>query len=779
MILSRFYDNFTNFVLKCPVITILLALTLTMFIGLGAKNFVFQTDYRIFFSEENPDLTEFENIEKQYGATDSVVFIIHTPKASIYDGRSLKIIQDFTKDAWKLPATKRVDSLSNYQHSFADGDDLIVEDLVYGNPLQFSAQKRQAIETVINQEPLLKERLVSKDKKVTVVNVTVTLNKTDPQEILIIAKAARDLRDKFLKIYPDIEIKLSGNTMLSNAFVEAALHDNQSLLPFMYLFIILTSFFFLRSIASVLGITIVILLSSVIAMGGGGWLGLPLSTISMISPIIVMTLAVADCVHVNVTFKQHLLKGYDKYTSLKKSLHINALPIFLTGMTTAFGFLTLLFNDTPPFGHMGIMVAFGVIGAWLLSISLFPALLMLMPLSFPQKNIFKTQDRILEIFLQKIASITIIHKKIFLFLAIFLTFSGIAITTQVSLNDRFVQYFDNSIPFRNDTDFLNKNLAGLYFIDYSLPAKGKDGVTDPEYLQEMEDFTKWLRVQDEVLNVHSMSDIFKKLNRNMHGDNPKYDTLPKSKELAAQYLLLYEMSLPFGLDLNDRITLDKSASRVTVYIKDMPTQAIRTFKAKTEDYLKNNTPSYMHTLGTSAIVMFSNISERNINGMLWGVFLSMAVIILAIYISLRDFKLSLIAIIPNTIPLFISYGLWTIFVGEINMAFAVVSAVAIGIIEDDTVHFLMEYRHAKIHDNMSTADAIAYAFSTIGSAIIFTTLTLAIGFGVFLFSAFTVNATLGILTCLVILTALICDFLFLPAILLYFYPDNKPLASNI
>lgn len=779
MTLSRFYDNFTNFVLKRPIITILLALTLSILIGLGAKNFVFQTDYRIFFSEENPDLTEFENIEKQYGQIDNVVFILHTPKASIYDARSLKIIQELTKEAWTLPATKRVDSLSNYQHSFAKGDELIVEDLVYGNPLKFSDEKRKNIETVIAEEPLLKGRLVSKDKKVTLVGVTVNLDKTDPQEILIITKAARELRDKFLKIYPDIEIKLSGNAMLSNAFVEAALHDNQTLLPFMYLFIILTSFFFLCNFASVIGITLVILLSSIVAMGGGGWLNLPLSTISMISPIIVMTLAVADCVHVSVTFRHYILKGYDKYHALKQSLHINALPIFLTSMTTAFGFLTLLLNDTPPFGHMGIMVALGVIGAWLFSISFFPALLMIMPLSMSQKNTLSTQEKFLEKSLQKIAHLTISHRKIFLSLAIFLTLSSIAITTQVSLNDRFVQYFDTSIPFRKDTDFLNKNLAGLYFIDYSLPSKGKDGVTAPDYLQEVEDFTQWLRKQDEVLNVYSMSDIFKKLNKNMHADNPKYYTNPKSKELAAQYLLLYEMSLPFGLDLNDRITLDKSASRVTVYIKDMPTQAIRTFKAKTETYLKNNTPSYMHTLGTSAIVMFSNISQRNIDGMLWGVFLSMAVIVLAIYASLRDFKLSLIALIPNTIPLFISFGLWTIFVGEINMAFAVVSAVAIGIIEDDTVHFLMEYRHAKIHHNMSTQDAITYAFSTIGSAIIFTTLTLSIGFGVFLFSAFTVNATLGMLTCLVIVTALICDFLFLPAILLYFYPDNKPLASEI
>ena len=367
------------------------------------------------------------------------------------------------------------------------------------------------------------------------------------------------------------------------------------------------------------------------------------------------------------------------------------------------------------------------------------------------------------------ANFSIAYQKPLLLTVTILTLMGAFITTKVDLNDRFVQYFDNTVEFRRDTDFLNKHLAGMYYIDISLPAKGTNGVSHPEYLENVEKLTQWLRSQDAVLNVYSISDIFKRLNKNMHGDDQTFYNIPKETDLSAQYLLLYEMSLPIGLDLTDRITLDKSASRMTAYLKDMSTTEIRAFKAKTDAYIKDNLPIYMHSNGTSNIIMFANISQRNIEGMLWGVFISLSVITLSMFISLRDIKLSLIALLPNMIPLALSYGLWTIFIGEINMAFAVVSAVSIGIIQDDTVHFLLKFCHA-LHDKMQSAeDAIRYAFSTVGRALIFTTFTLAAGFGMFLFSSFTVNLTMGALTCLVILMALIADFLFLPAILLAFY----------
>lgn len=767
-------EQFIKFVLDKPIIILVASIFAAIMVSIGILlNFKFETNYRVFFSDSNPDLIAFENIEQQYGQTDNVIFAVHTPKGSIFENDTLKLIQDLTEQAWTLPAARRVDSLSNYQHSRSVEDDLIIEELVYGDPQKLSKHDKEKIKLIAKSEPLTQKRLISDDEKITTISVTLALDKSNPQAVIETAEAARLIRDKFLEQYPDIEIKLSGTAFLNTAFIESSLKDNATLVPLMYVFILLTSFFFLRSLAAVFAILIVIILTTCVGMGFGGWANLPMTTITMVTPTIVITLAVADCIHIAESYARMRNKGDNKFNAMRDALSRNSLPIFLTSITTACGFLTLLLSDTPPFGHMGMMVAAGVMGAWIFSMTTFPALIMILPSrQFKGQKDNLSDNSFLKKALLACANFSIRFKSPLLGSIIFLTITGAFITTKVDLNDRFVQYFDNSIEFRRDTDFLNKHLAGMYYIDVSLPSKGTNGISDPNYLKNVEKLTNWFRSKDEVLNVYSISDIFKRLNKNMHGDNPDYYKMPESSDLAAQYLLLYEMSLPIGLDLTDRITLDKSASRMTAYLKDMSTADIRAFKAQTDKFIKDNLPSYMYAKGTSNIIMFANISQRNIEGMLWGVFISLSVITVSMLISLRDLKLSLIALLPNMIPLALSYGLWTIMVGEINMAFAVVSAVSIGIIQDDTVHFLIKFRHALKEGMLSTEDAIRYAFSTVGRALIFTTFTLAVGFGIFLFSSFTVNLTMGALTCLVIIVALIADFIFLPAILLAFYKDE-------
>ena len=688
-------DNFIKFVLNNPLITLITSILFSIIVLIGIiLHFKFETNYRVFFSETNPDLVAFEKIETQYGQTDNVIFAIHTPKSTIFENDNLKLIQDLTERAWTLPAARRVDSLSNYQHSISEEDDLIIEELIYGDPNNLSDADKQNIKDIIHAEPLIQKRLLSDDYKVTTIAVILTLDRNNSKAVLEIASAARELRDHFLEQYPDVDIKLSGTAFLNIAFIESSLKDNATLVPLMYLFILLTSYFFLRSIASVFSILIIIILSTAVAMGFGGWAGLPMTTITMVTPTIVITLAVADCIHIAECYAMLRSQNYSKYDALAEALSRNALPIFLTSITTACGFLTLLLSDTPPFGHMGMMVAAGVMAAWIFSITAFPALLMLLP----SRQYYGDQDNLsdqalLKRALLKCADLAMHYRKVLLPSIIILTASGAFMTTKVDLNDRFVQYFDQSIEFRRDTDFLNQHLAGMYYIDISLPAKHANGVSDPEYLENIDKLTQWLRSQNAVLNVYSISDIFKRLNKNMHGDDQAYHKLPDQSDLSAQYLLLYEMSLPIGLDLTDRITIDKSASRMTAYLKDMPTSDIRAFKAETDQFIKDNLPKYMHAHGTSNIIMFANISQRNIEGMLWGVFISLSVITISMFLSLRDIKLSLIALIPNMIPLALSYGLWTVMVGEINMAFAIVSAVSIGIIQDDTVHFLIKFRH--------------------------------------------------------------------------------------
>jgi predicted RND superfamily exporter protein len=325
------------------------------------------------------------------------------------------------------------------------------------------------------------------------------------------------------------------------------------------------------------------------------------------------------------------------------------------------------------------------------------------------------------------------------------TVVAIAFIPTIDLNDQWTRYFDDRIEFRRETDQALQHF-GMYPIEFSLPAETSGGVSDPEYLAYLQDFTEYLRAQPEVAHVYSFADIMKRLNKNLHSDDQAYYRLPEDRELAAQYLLLYELSLPYGLDLNDRINIDKSATRVTATLGDVNSIKTRQFLANTDDWMTTNLPDWMQTSPTSAQVMFTYIAERNVSNMVTGTIVAIAAISLILMLALRSFRLGLLSLIPNGLPILTTFGVWALIVGEVGFSVATVASISLGIIVDDTVHLLSKYVRARSERGGTAADAIRYAFKNVGIAIVVNTAILAVGFLVLLTSSFKINVDMGLLT---------------------------------
>jgi hypothetical protein len=174
--------------------------------------------------------------------------------------------------------------------------------------------------------------------------------------------------------------------------------------------------------------------------------------------------------------------------------------------------------------------------------------------------------------------------------------------------------------------------------------------------------------------------------------------------------------------------------------------------------------------------MFAYIAERNIQSMVRGTITALVLISIVLALSLRSLRLGLISVLPNVIPIGMAFGIWALIFGEVGFAVSIVAGVSIGIIVDDTVHFLSKYLRARRERGMSSPDAVRYAFSTVGHALWVTSLILVVGFSVLSMSAFWPNATLGLLTALAIAAALLADFFFLPPLLMAL--DGKEVAAH-
>ena len=735
--------------------------------SVGTSKLQFNGNYRVFFGDDDPKLIAFDKMQATYNKSDNVALILAPKSGSVFNQETLELVWRLTDDAWQIPHSLRIDSITNYQHTESVDDDLLVEDLLLEIE-DLTTAKIAKIKAVTLNEPMLLHKLIAANGDSTIVNVTVQLPGKDfIKELPETGEYVDILIEKYRKLYPEIDIYASGIISMNRAFAGEAKNDAMTLIPAMFAAIIIVLGLLLRSITATIATLIIIATSIASTMGIAGWIGLELTTTTVNVPTIVMTLAVADCVHLisGVLFFMH--QGLDKIASIKKSYQLNFWPILLTSVTTSIGFLTLNFSYSPAMNDLGNLVAIGVMIAFALSVTLLPAILAIVPLKI-------TINKDSKFGFSQFASWVISRYKM-LTVVVSLVIIGISsqLLTNV-INDIPVEYFSTKTEFRQASDYMSEHLAGMSQIDYAIDSGEENGINEPAFLQLVEKFKLWLLEQPETDHVSAITTTIKRLNKNMHGDDPSYYKLPETRELSAQYLLMYEMSLPYGLDLNNQLNVDKSATRVMASFTNLGSTEMIALEQRSQQWFDQHAPLLKVDIASSNLV-FAHIGDRNMASMLMGSAIALVLISILVGISLKSVRLGIISLVPNIAPAAIGFGIWGMIDGQINLALSVVTSITLGIVVDDTIHFLSKYQLAK-QDGLSTKDAIHSSFTHVGRALLVTTIVLVIGFMVLTMSSFKMNADMGLLTAIIIVIALIVDFLLLPALLLIF--DNKPADAS-
>ncbi|MBD3667976.1 MAG: MMPL family transporter [Kangiella sp.] len=744
-----------------------MSIVIALLLAVGAKNLTQTADYKVYFDEGNTQLMASEKLGDDYSQSDNLLFVIAPKSGNVFTKDTLATVQKLTKESWQIPYSTRVDSITNFQNSYAEDDDLIIEDLV-GDLKSMSAADIQAIKSTALNEPNLINRLISDDAAVTGVNVTInfTEGKVDSQTREVVAYA-RNLVEETLASNPKIDMYLTGIVIMNNAFPETTEKDNGKLIPLMLLIILVGLYFLLRSVTAVSATLLVMLLSIGAAVGVAGWTGMALNPVSGAAPIIILTVAVADCVHLLLSFVHYYrVNGYEKHKAMQEALRLNAKPILLTSLSTIIGFLTMNFSDAPPFRELGNITAAGIAVACFLSLTLLPALINILPVKKLANK--KPQNQTLTNLLKSIASWVSTNPAKVLVVGIVAAVGLSFASMKNELNEDFIRYFDESYDVRQSTEFALNNLTGIAIVEYDLPAEAGEKISEPEYMNNLEKFTNWLYEQPEVVHVNTFSDVVKRLNKNMNGDDQSFYTIPEDSDLISQYILLYETSLPYGLGITERVKLDKSATRMTVTLDDLTNNQLLAFEQRAQNWMADNLPAYMHSDGLGWSMMFGNVAQDNIDSMLWATAIALIVISFILIFPFRSAKLGVLSLIPNVLPALVALGIWGLTVGMIGLAASIITALTFGIVVDDSIHFISRYVHNRRVNNMNPQQALNDTYTSVGKAIIVTSIVLVIGFAILATSGFKVNSTIGYLSSLTLLVALIMDLTILPALLLKF-----------
>ena len=749
-------DRYIDFVLRRRWLVVGVATLVMVSMMAGLPGVTVSNGYRVLFGEDNPDLLAYDELQDTYSASRSALIAISPREGTVFAREVLAAIENLTETAWQTPYSVRVDSLANYFHSEAVDDDLVIAPLVKEATL-FSETDVDRVRTIALNEPELVGQLVSEDGRTAGLVISFVLPELEEPAWAEISNHLGNLLDEARAAHPEITYFLTGNVILNQTFTDAS-EDEVKKLPITFAVFLVIAALALRSVYAVLSIAILLIFTVFSTMGAAGWFGTTLTPVSASVPIIIVTVGIAHAIHIVIMMLANMRQGQARNVALAGSLRHNLYPVFLTSVTTAVGFLSLNSSSSPPFHVLGNLVALGVLWGFVYSVALLPAMLSILPVRMAPARTEAPS------FLDRFGNFVIARRTLLLWSSILVVVVLATGIPRNELSDNWAHHFDDRYAFRTDTDFVIENLTGLDRLEYSLASGRTGGITDPEYLHKVDAFAEWYRTLPEVYHVQAFTDIMKRVNQNMHGNDPAFYRIPDNPELAAQFLLLYEFSLPFGADLNNRMDVAKSATRMTVVLKDTSTLDHLGIDAHARDWLQTHAPDLAGP--ASGFTMISaHMSSQNIRSMLWGTLFAIGIITLILLVVFQNVRIGLICLVPNIIPAVLAFGLWGYLAGKVGLGASVVVAIAIGIIVDDTIHFLTQYLKSR-RQGLSSPDAVRSTFRVVGPALCVTTAILAAGFLVFATSGYEPSATLGVLVALTIVFALIADLVLLPALLM-------------
>ncbi len=755
-------ENLSKFIINNRIVFIFSCLVLVLILGRGITSVIFDPDMERFFPKGHAATSLTYEIDETFIRTDNLVIAINAKNNSIFTKKTLSLIESMTEKSWTVPYSIRVDSLTNYSYVRSVNDDLLVEPFIE-NALSLEDSFIEQRERIVEEEEIIYGSLISKDKKTTVISIVVDPPNPDANLKLIdTIEYMLEYINEAKSNHPELDIRILGTPYQEYISPKMVLSEMPIVMPSMLLLILVSVFFMLRSVFAVLATIFVIILSLISTFGSVGFIGNALNQMVITIPILIITLALADCVHLFSIFFQQRVKGHSSKESMVKSLELNLQPLFLTTLTTCIGFLSFNVLDVSPLKDLGNFVSIGIAMAFIFTIFFAAPLFSFFEITAP-KSVNQQVN-----LSRKIAKFSLKNSKTLLWSVPLASLLLICLIPLNVLDENPTQMYDEGFTsFSSDTLWLDEMLGVTFPVSFK--ANSKNGsVSEPEFLKKIDSFTNWLETQDEVNHVTSLAHTMKNLNKSMHGDDPKWEIIPESEELSSQYLFFYEMSLPMGLDLNSSISQDRSSTKISAGLDDMSGKEFLKFDKKVRAHLKENNLTEIISPAAGFRVVFSHISMVIVNSLLLGVFLGLLLITLMLGLFFRSIPFGALSAFPNVLPIGAAFGIWALYDGQVGFMVAVGMGSTLGIIVDFTVHLLSKYDLARREMSQSPEEAVVFAFESVGFALIVMTVVISLGFLVLNLVNFMPLHDFARFSTISFVMALIIDFLLFPNLLVKF-----------
>ena len=768
-------SRLARWVVGHPWICLLLAFSLLALCAVGLARIQADFSHRGFFRAEDPLLVAVDEFERRFGNDDSVVLLVHSP-SGLFDRESVELLHELTEGMWRVPEVIRVQSLSNFRWVHATGDEIKIEALLPTDQELTDELLTQRKRVALGHEQL-PGWLVSEDGRTTAIFGYIRPGIDSTPDMPSITAAVESMAEEIEARGDDHQLYVTGRAAVNATFKRSMQHDMETLVPLVFGLTIFFLAFAFRRVGGVVKPLTVIVASVLASMGVMGWLELKLTNTTSILPQILTAIAVADSVHVLTSFYACLRAGANRREAAIHALAKNVRPTLLTTISTAIGFFSFVPSAILAISSLGLAAGFGTILAWLFTYLVLGPMMTVLPVRQPRVDAGRDTDGVLAEPSERIASfVSWVDSNRLVLIGVFglVVAAAFVLSVDNTVNSDPFEYFEEEAPVRVANDFAEAHLGGVNGVEIVIDSGTPEGAKDPEFLRRVESYQDWISVQPGVTKTVSLVDILKQTHRALHGGEDSQYRLADSREEIAQEIFLYTMSLPQGLDINDRITVESDALRLSVLwtirgSEDFVRAAAR-LKGKAEEM-------GLTTTNTGKMVLYQSMNGYVVDSFLWSISIAMVLISLLLVFALRSPWLGALALVSNTAPLMVGGALVRLMGQPLDVGTVIVASVCLGIAVDDTIHFLAEFERWRVR-GATTTEALRRVFALTAKALATTTFILVMSFGVFAFADFTPNRNFGVFTAAILGTALAIDLTLLPAMLLTFGQRSEPQTAT-
>lgn len=739
-------------------------LILTGVIGWGVQGTTVDSTFKAILSEEDPYREQVEQVRKDFPPSTAVLFAFmadeNPDSGGVFNFDTLHAMDDLTNRYTEVESAISVGSLLNRRLNAVDAKRLD-RDYLIPELSELGADDLVSIRAIALADEDLTKSMLAPTGDMALALIKYKAGADDKDTRLSIAESVVTLRDSIREDYPEVRVYVLGTVMFELDSHKAQINDSRYLFPVVILVSILLLWFSLRSLAFSLCILAISSVAITLTVGTFGWAQMSFNQISAMGPLVVLMIAMADAVHIVSIYVQGLHRSLNKLEAMRHSLTVNLQPVTLASVTTAFGFLSLNYCSSPGIYGFGNVVAVGVCWAYLVTLTLLPAMVLLLPTrKLPQPLGVSG-------FIATVSSLVARRGRTLLVCGAILILGTLALLPLNKVDFNRFSFVDKDSDFHYVIKALSEKIGNDQSLVYSVHSGEYYGITEPAFLNQVDEFSQWLEEQPEASFVTSYTDLLKDLNEAEHDDDETWNKLPDDNLQIIDYLVGYQLIQEIEPSLESIFNPDYSAIRLVIGTSNLSNRELLGFNDKIEQWIAANMKPEYEVLHGDNSILFARLDRSISIELIQGFTLSFILITLTMMIGLKSVRYGLVSVMPNVFPATIVFGFWGLWVGELSPYILMLFSISIGLVVDDSVHVLSKYIGAR-REGETPEGAVQYSLDKAGPAITITTLALAVSTFILVLSNTFYYQNVALMLTPIVVVALLLDLLFLPPLLVAF-----------